>query len=475
MTSVPLPHVLQITEGVTHQRVAVRIDPDQVELVDDALELMRRDPEELIREGRLPPGSQSWFHQVAECLFTVVEDGQLGPLHENLRLFQGFEPVAPEQLLLFERQSLPERNPGPEAEVMLADLVVDRRDCTYDRDWDLFHLRKLRQGREEIEAFLLGAASAEVGAERAARALAARSEDDKELLLRAAARRLFDAPFELYTRFVGRRRLIKDGLDTLRHVLAGDGGACSEKAQAIRLVADALEIPASYVIAGPDAKGEVPVDSLLEILDTFDVEYSHAVQVYWNHIALLVELGGREVLVDASNGNIPFLWVEGDELTAMLDRRGSERVPVSHRYVVGSDEIYYNRVEQVVPERLLFALELGWADPHIDLVQSLDDELGLITMPDLWLGMVPYVDDEDRELVHDWYREKWVEPGLIRGVLFTGDPLSAEGPLAEELRGRYPRAARAASEGHRYIESRLEEANPGAGYQVEFVVVGRLA
>jgi len=356
---------------------------------------------------------------------------------------------------------------------MLADIVLDRRNCTYDRDWDLYHGRKIRQAKDELEAFLLDDAATFAERGRAENALASRSEEDKELLLRAAARKIFEAPFELYSRFVGRRRLIKDGLSTVRHVMVGDGGACSEKAQAIRLIADFLEIPASYVIAGPDATGEVPVDSMLEILETFDVEYSRAVQTYWNHIAVVVELGGREVLVDASNGNIPFLWVTGDELREMLDVRGAERRAVKHRYVVGSDRIYYNRIEQLVPERLLYALELGWADPHIDLVQSLDDELGLLTMPDIWLGLLPYRTEEERELVREWYREKWLSPGLIRGVLFTDDPLGADGEMARQIEERYPRAVRAASSGRQYIEYRLEEANPGAGYHVEFVVLGR--
>jgi hypothetical protein len=473
MNHAPLPHVLLVTDGVTKQAAALRIDPERIERVGQALELFLREPEELVETGQLPPGAEPWFLELGECLYTVVDDGRLGPLHQGIQLFQAHEPLALEAPLLFERRPLPHEGSTVE-EVMLAHLSLDRRGCRYDRDWELFHLRKRLQGREEIRNFLHWAASASVGPERAERALARRIVEDKELLLRAAAQRIFEAPFELYSRFVGRRRLIKDGLTTLRNIEAGDGGACSEKAQAMRLIADELEIPATYSFAGPDAKGEVPTDALLEILDTFDVEYSHAVQIYWNHVALLVELGGREVLIDASNGNIPFLWAEGEELTAMLDRRGSARLGLPHRYVVGSDDLYYHRVDQVLAERLLFALEIGWADPHVDLVHALDDELGLLTMPDLWLGLLPYQDEEDRQILHDWYRQKWIEPGLVRGVLFTDDPFGAQGPLAHELRERYPRAASAASACKGYIEGRLEEANPGGGYQVEFVVAGRL-
>lgn len=468
-----LPHVLQLTEGVTHQRVALRVEPTEIESLGQALELFLKEPKELVETGVLPRDGVESYLEISECLFTVVGDGGLGELHEGLHLYQETESVVPEMPLLFERRPVPGDKRGKLNEIMLADIVIDRRNCKYDRDWNVFHQRKIDQAKEELQSFLLAATTELAGRERAEKAIRNRHEEDKELLFRAAARRVFDAPFELYSRFVDKRRLIKDGLSTLRHVMSGDGGACSEKAQAIRLIADFLEIPASYVIAGPDATGEVPVDAMLEILETFEVEYSRAVQTYWNHIAVLATIGDREILVDASNGNIPFLWVSGDELEAMLDRRGAERRAVEHRYVVGADRLYYNRVDQLVPERLLYALELGWADTHIDLVQSLDDELGLLTMPDLWLGLLPFRTDEERGLVEDWYHQKWLSPGLIQGVLFTDDPLNAEGELASQIEERYPRAVRAASAGREYIEYRLEEANPGAGYHVEFVVLGR--
>jgi hypothetical protein len=131
-------------------------------------------------------------------------------------------------------------------------------------------------------------------------------------------------------------------------------------------------------------------------------------------------------------------------------------------------------VDQSLPERLLYALELGLADPHIDLVQALDDELGLLTMPDLWLGVLAYREEEERRTIRDWYLQHWLEPGHVRGVLFTEDPVGAAGELADELRRMYPAAAMAASDGREYIEQRLEEANPGERYRVEFVVAGRL-
>jgi hypothetical protein len=467
----PLPHALLLVEGTTRQRAAIGVDPERTRVVADALALFRRPPDELLAAGRLAGPGVAPFLEMGECLFAVDASGELGALRARLRLLRGHEPVDPGSPLLFERRPLPDG----EREVMLAELTIDRRDVEYDRDWRAYHLRKRRQAAAEIEAFLLDAAAARHGRARAERALEARDERGRALLLEAAARRVFEAPFELYSRFVGERRLIKDGLATLRNVSAGHGGACSEKAQAVRLLADALDLPAAYVLAGPNTRGEVPVDALLQILETFEVQYTSTAQAFWNHLAVLVELGGDEVLVDASNGNIPFLWTRGEELAAMLDRRGRARRGVAHRYVVGADELFYHRVDQRVPERLLYALELGWADPHIDLVQALDDELGLLSMPDLWLGVLAFRDEAERRTLREWYLDRWLGPGHVRGVEFATDCLAAPGPMAAELRARYPAAARAATEGRAYIEDRLEEANPGSSYRVEFIVAGRRA
>jgi hypothetical protein len=469
VTPRPPVHLLQLTEGVTRQQATLLVDADQVRTVGQGLELFRHPPEELIARGQLVSDLTEPFLEMGECLFTLTSDGKLGPPAQGVALTQGTEPRPPDAPLLFERRPLVDSHD----EVMLARLTVDRRNGWYERDWTTYHRRKLRQGERDLGDFIRQAATSSLGEDKAAALLARRDHDAKATLLRAVAHRVFEAPFELYSRFVGQRRLIKDGLATMRNIARGHGGACSEKVQVLRLAAEFLELPARFLLAGPNARGDLPTGAMLEALETCEFDHLAAVQAYWNHLALLIEVEGQEILVDGSNGNIPFLWVSGQELRGLLDHRGSERKGVPHRYVVGRDELFYHRVDQTVPERLLYALELGWADPHIDLVQVLDDELGLLTMPDLWLGVLPYRDDEEREVVRQWYRDEWLNRGRIRGLTFTSDPERDEAELAAELRLRYPAAAKAATEGRGYVEYRLEEANPGSGYHIEFVIAGR--
>lgn len=464
-----LPHFLQLGDGVTRQRTTLRVDPEELPTVGASLELFKEEAARLVDDGWLLQGSVPAFHEVGECLFRLDAEGRLEALHDGLRVLRGHEPLELGEPLRFERREVEGRG-----DVMLAELTLDRRDCTYQRDWAAYHRRKWAQGREAFERLVIEAAAGDLGVETAARALQGGSEQDRGLLLRAAARRVHEAPFELYSRFLADGRLIKDGAATLRAIAEGHGGACSEKAQAVKLLADGLGLEAEYVLSGPGASGEVPEEALLEILDTFDVQYSRAVQRYWNHLAVLVRIAGEEVLVDASGGNIPFLWERGERLAALLDARGSERVAVRHKYVVEEDELYYNRVDQLVPERLLYALELGWADPHIDLVQVLDDELGLLGGRGLWLGVIPYRDEEERATVEAWYEEHWLAPGKVRGLAFAEELEASREPLCASFVEAYPAAAQGAAEGLPAIEARLEEANPGEGYRVELVVAARI-
>jgi len=77
--------------------------------------------------------------------------------------------------------------------------------------------------------------------------------------------------------------------------------------------------------------------------------------------------------VDATNGNIPFIFLAGPDVDKMLNCR--DKVPVSVRMSLNTESFYYHRVPQDIPENLLYALE-GWI-PEADLIEVFENELGL--------------------------------------------------------------------------------------------------
>ena len=107
---------------------------------------------------------------------------------------------------------------------------------------------------------------------------------------------------------------------------------------------------------------------------------------YWQHTALLYHLDGVPVLVDATSGNIPFLFLEGAEAERMLGY--DDKTSVKVRMVEAEEDYYYHRVPQDIPENLFFALE-GWLS-YTDMVQVFENELGLYLSDEFYVTPLPY-------------------------------------------------------------------------------------
>ena len=143
------------------------------------------------------------------------------------------------------------------------------------------------------------------------------------------------------------------------------------------------------MIAGADVPEPVPEGKLRELLTTFDFRFSKRQMRYWQHTALLYRIGGCQVLVDATNGNVPFLFVRGAEAGRLLGY--ADKHPVRVRMAVHAEDFYYHRVAQDIPEKLFFAME-GWI-PYVDLVQVFDNELGLYISEDFMATAIVYRTD----------------------------------------------------------------------------------
>ena len=128
-----------------------------------------------------------------------------------------------------------------------------------------------------------------------------------------------------------------------------------------------------YLLAGPNAEKPLPEEKLRELLTTFEFDFSKRYMRYWEHLALLYHLDGSDIVVDATNGNIPFIFLAGPDVDKMLNCR--DKVPVSVRMSLNTESFYYHRVPQDIPENLLYGLE-GWI-PEADLIEVFENELGL--------------------------------------------------------------------------------------------------
>ena len=363
-------YILQITDSVTTRTCAVRLKQEDVSLPWERLpERYLKSPpfEQLLEEQRITPDSARSLSSIQDLAYVSDDDGQLHDLFPGTVVKQGNRNLA--------ARMVPEVGAGStgEIEVAVIDLVLDRWNIGYDRNLVGFKKRRWAKDEPAYREFIRSAVERGHSPSDTDSILGLDSAMDRLTLLRSLAARIWEADFESYSRFTGQKLVFKTGDETVLNIIAGGGGICSEKVQALKFLTDNLGYESEYLLAGPNARKPIPEEKLRELLITFQFDFSKRYMRYWEHLALLYHLDGSDILVDATNGNIPFLFLTGPEVDRMLNCR--EKVPVSVRMSLNEESFYYHRVSQDVPENLLYALE-GWI-PEADLIQVFENELGL--------------------------------------------------------------------------------------------------
>jgi hypothetical protein len=158
---------------------------------------------------------------------------------------------------------------------------------------------------------------------------------------------------------------------------------------------------------------------------------------YWQHAALLYWVDGEPLLVDATNGNIPFLFLRGEAAGRLLDNGGGgDRPSVRVRMVAETEDYHYHRVEQDIPQNLFFALE-GWLD-DTDLVQVFENELGLYLSDQHYVMPLPYRSEGEYRRLKYQYEELCRRAGFLADV---SPDWALDGPVGREMIACNPTAA----------------------------------
>ncbi len=397
--------VLQLGDTVTERRCALRLDAGEAALPLSGLldRYLRRCPSgRLLEEGRITSESLETLLDFQDLVYSCSDSGELRGMYPGVEFVQGGRPAALERPLTAQ----PGRVGG--VEVSALDVRIDRSDAGYDRNRAGFNRRRWDRHAEVYEGFVRESLSRDHTEAEVEELLEPETSVRRAALVRGLARRVWESDFESYSRFVGRRLPYKTGDETVRGMSAGGGGVCSEKVQALRFLTDHFGIESEILLAGADAPGPVPAERLREMLDTFDFRFAKRHMRYWQHSALLYDVGGSWALVDATNGNIPFLFLEGEESGRMLSEE--EKEPIVVRMAVQTERMYYHRVSQDIPEDLFFAME-SWV-PDIDLVQVFDNELGLMISSGYFVTPIVYKNEADYERLREGYAAAAAAAGL---------------------------------------------------------------
>ena len=382
--------ILQLADLVSTRKCAMRINSDEGSRTLGCLldKYVKHAPmRELLRGSWITPNSADSLFAIQDLLYASSDNGQLLDMFSGVAFKQGDRLIEPEEAPACQLASVDGRD------VWVIDLAIDRTNCDYDRNWTGFHARKWLRDPDKYAGFVHDTLAGSLGLAEAESVLGMDSTAKKLTLLEVLAKRVWESQFENYSRFVGRKLVYKSGDETIDNIMDGAGAICSEKVQALKFLTDHYGLTSEYIIAGGNAVGTAPVDKLRELLVTFDFRFAKRYMRFWQHTALLYDVDGVRVLVDATNGNIPFLFLQDQEAEWVLGDMDKQPVPV--KMIEFEEDFYYHRVPQDIPENLFFALE-GWM-PYTDLMQVFDNELGLYLSSDFYVTPLPFTTEREFE------------------------------------------------------------------------------
>ena len=415
--------ILQLTDSLTGKRCALRVDAQAARLPLSQLlrTYFQRCPvEQLLKDGRATDASLETLGALQDLVYAVSDTGHLGDMLKGVAFKQQG------QVASLERPPKVDVTHAGDKVVSLIDVEIDRTNVGYDRNWAGFHRSRWQRQADVYEGFVLEALRVDHFEDEVDAILRLATEEQKIALLHGLAKRIWRSQFENYSRFVGDKIRFKTGDETVRNIVDGSGGICAEKVQALKFLTDRYGLRSEYVIAGPNTPMPVPEAELRELLDTFDFGFAKRLMRYWDHTALLYTLESATILVDATNGNIPFLFLENGAAERLLGY--DDKRPLSVRMTLYDEDFYFPRVAQDIPQNLFFALE-GWIS-DADLMQVFENELGLYISENWFVTPVAFKSDAEYDELKRRYLQACDRAGLECAV---SDGWTLDAPLGRRF------------------------------------------
>ncbi len=443
-------------------RSAIPEEVEGVQTLDDLLVFYRQaDLAVLASRGLLPRNQLLELQRFADSLFVLNDDGSLGELDPDLQFYVDGEHVDLQDPVL-------ERCP---TKPIL--IEVDRSLAGYRRNWPGF-LRRRWSLRADDYSHFVSTILEEAYGDEAEDVLRLDTPYRVEQFLGAVGARIHAAPYETYSRYLEPYSPFKSCDQTLDRLMEGNGGVCAEKAMALYFIASAYKIPAEIVLGGEDASGSFPYRTLRTILDQprFEFQGTGTVQRYWQHYAILcktTESDEDQLFCDVAGSNIPFLCQRLGEVQSLLDPR--RRKPLNVTITLEPLRLYYHRIarRQDLPLDLYYAME--YLIESIDLVQTIDNELGLLHNGQFWIGAVASRGPRELRQIAQDYKAFVACSGLDpdTNLCFTRDLSKAEHRLADDFLANHPQHGALIQAGDARLRARLSASSPGS--ELSYVII----
>jgi hypothetical protein len=410
------------------------------------------------------PGADLERRRFADGLFLLTDEGALGGLIPGLRFRVDGRECGPDRRLDGGRDGGPVR------------VEIDRSQTGYSRNWPAYLSRRWKLRSVAYSRFVESVVEKSCGRE-AGEVLRLDAPDRVRRFLAAVAGRIHSAPYETYSRYLEPGAPFKTCDQTLDRILEGDGGNCAEKAMALYFIAHTYGIPAEVILGGEEAAGKFPLRALRSILDerSFESEATRDAQRHWQHYAILCRptaSAGDDMFCDVAGSNIPFLFLGADEASNYLDP--GRRMPIRVVITLEPIQLYYHRLAQ----RQDLPLDLYYAMEHfiesIDVIHTVDNELGLLHTGDYWIGAVAYRGRRDLGRIIGDYQRFVRRAGLDprADLCFTQDMAPGRHPLLDRFLDAHPREARRIIAAEAPLRRRIHTARPRSDFHYVVINIG---
>jgi hypothetical protein len=423
------------------------------------------DREPPVASGGGEPGPDLERRRFADSLFLMTEDGALGELIPGLQFRIDGRACDLDRPIDTGREAGPVR------------IEIDRSRTGYTRNWPAYLSRRWKLRADAYSRFVESVVE-RAWAREAASVLRLDAPERVRCFIAAVAGRIHAAPYETYSRYLEPGAPFKTCDQTLDRILEGDGGNCAEKAMALYFIAHAYGISAEVILGGEEAAGKFPFRALRSILDerAFESEATRDAQRHWQHYAILCRPTASaedDLFCDVAGSNIPFLFLGSEEASNYLDP--GRRMPIRVVITLEPIQLYYHRLarRQDLPLDLYYAME--HFIESIDVIHTVDNELGLLHTGDYWVGAVAYRGRRELgQIIGDYerfVRRAGLDPRT--DLCFTRDLAPGQHALLDRFLDAHPHGAHRIIAAEAPLRRRIHTARPRSHVHYVVINIGR--
>lgn len=441
--------IVRLTDKWSKRSFSVRLaEKEMPQCIGDIVALLarttERDLQRWLHRNMITADGIEDFHTMQQALFHINDDGTRGERIEEVALTH-------EGLPLQVTATVPcELFTAPTGETCcLADLTLDRDNLAYNRNWQGYYRRNWQAKHAQLVTQWIKRDYSV----RPEELLATGKVSDVERFIRTVAEHVAAAPYELYSRYLGRSVPFKTVAETLFHIGEGRGGNCSEKAAVIDFICANYGITAHICLSGHDAKGTFPDFHLRRALERSSTIFTGENQRYWEHFANCIVVDGERWLLDATGGPMPFLFAQGEEAASYFSQE--RYLPV--KFIAREERFYYHDAPIDITYGALFNMEVFLPDVdiyHIFGPEGEDEPFGLAITPDLWICPNAYkTDSAFAEHCQAWKAYAGSAERIEQLEVYRDLSAAAEKTVLSQVEQQYP----ALINDLRKIEQRFEQ------------------